>query len=617
MRDMVDKKLKDCVGIVVNEFFIKKEYTNKNKKESIYYINPYKFNFSDKTLENLKDIENKLIISNTKEEVNEAINNFTRAITKNLLSTINLNADKVSLYTIKIDNVLICQREEYMNMIFNVKIEMLFNENGDYKDNFQKGICSICGKLKETTSNATNLDFKFYMTDKLGFSSNLDGRFTKNYNICKNCYQYLMIGENCINGYLRTQIGRLNTYVIPSFLFKINKLDIKEFSEYIKSSTNSIINMTSLSGFQKQLERFKEYEAEKNNFIINYLIYQKSKSEFKILKLIKDVPPSRLNFIRNKEQEISNLIDDNYGGNRKLKIDLNQIWSCIPIKKGRKGSYTEFSRYLDIIDAIFSNTRIDYDFLINQFIEVIRIVKFEREGYNISSKLGFTNKIFQLNFLLLFVKKLNILGGLNMNEMNNVNIKGIGNFLPEEILDYWRDTEIYSNEYRKVLFLLGYLLGVIGNAQNTKDIKKEPILNKINFQGMGAEKLVRLANDVLEKLRQYDKLQYNKEIYSALKLLMDNKMEEWKLSNQENVFYVLSGYAFSNYSGLQRYVNGIEEKMKQKDNEIQEAKMGGKNFTEQEYLLSEAKKLFYGEKKDYKRINEILKNIKIINKEAE
>jgi hypothetical protein len=45
--------------------------------------------------------------------------------------------------------------------------------------------------------------------------------------------------------------------------------------------------------------------------------------------------------------------------------------------------------------------------------------------------------------------------------------------------------------------------------------------------------------------------------------------------------------------------------------------MGGKNFTEQEYLLSEAKKLFYGEKKDYKRINEILKNIKIINKEAE
>jgi hypothetical protein len=134
---------------------------------------------------------------------------------------------------------------------------------------------------------------------------------------------------------------------------------------------------------------------------------------------------------------------------------------------------------------------------------------------------------------------------------------------------------------------------------------------------MGAEKLVRLANDVLEKLRQYDKLQYNENIYTALKLLMDDGIIQWRLSNQENVFYVLSGYAFSNYSGWQRYINGIEEKMKQKDNEIQEAKISGKNLTEQELLLNEAKKLFYGDGKDYKRINEILKDIKKINKEVE
>jgi len=614
MRDRVDKKLKDRIEAVITEFFIKKDYANK------YVVNPNKFDFSDETLKNIKEIKNKLINSNTKEEVEETIKNLTREITKNLLYAKDLDSNKVSLYTIKIDNNLICQREEYINIIINLKIDMLFNENGDYKDNFQKGICLICGKEgKSTTSNTTNLEFKFYNSDKLGFSSNLDGRFTKNYNICKECYQYLMIAENFIEGNLRTRVGGLDTYVIPHFILKADKLDINEFSKYIISSTKSIANIKSVEEFQKNLGRFINYEAEKNNYIINFLFYYHpgGSSEFKILKLIKDVPPSRLDFIRDKKEDISNLVDKNYGGERDFKIDLEQIWFCVPIKKGEKRSYSGFSRYLDIIDAILSNIIIDYNFLIDQFTEVIRIIKFKRKGYNIWSRQDFINKILQLNFLLLFFKKLNILGGLNMNGISNANVKGIGDLLPEEILGYWRDMEIYSDECRKVLFLIGYLVGVIGNAQSAKDIKNKPILNKINFQGMGAEKLVRLANDVLEKLRQYDKLQYNENIYTALKLLMDGDIIQWRLSNQENVFYVLSGYAFSNYSGWQRYVNGIEEKMKQKDNEIQEAKISGKNLTEQELLLNEAKKLFYGEGKDYKRINEILKNIKKINKEVE
>jgi CRISPR-associated protein Csh1 len=429
---------------------------------------------------------------------------------------------------------------------------------------------------------------------KLGFSSNLDGKFTKNFNICKECYQYMMIGENFVNSNLRTRIGDLNTYVIPHFIFKLEDLDIEKFSEYINSSTNSITNLKSLKEFKKELEKFREYEAEKNNFIINYLFYQKSKSEFKILKLIKDVPPSRLDFIRGGEEEISNLVDGNYGGNRYLKIDLNLIWGCIPIKKGEGGSYSGFSRYLDILDAIFSDKRVDYNFLINQFTETIRIIKFEREGYNIWTKQDFTNKILQLNFLLLLFSKLKVLGGLDMGEMSNTNIGEVeAGMLPKEILDYWGDVVLYEEEQKRALFLLGYLVGEIGNAQSGAGHKKKPILDKINFQGMGTDKLMRLSNDVLEKLRQYDRLQYNEYTYSVLKSLVDNNMGKWNLSNQENVFYVLSGYAFSNYSGWQRYVKGIEEKIKQKESEIQN-----------------------GAEKDYKRVNELLKKIEIHDKEV-
>ena len=204
-----------------------------------------------------------------------------------------------------------------------------------------------------------------------------------------------------------------------------------------------------------------------------------------------------------------------------------------------------------------------------------------------------------------------------MDDVNNVNKGKIQDMISKEILNYWDDIKIYEDDCKRALFLLGYQIGEIGRKQTEKDIKKKPILNKLNFQGMGTEKLARLTNDVLEKLKQYDILQYNENAYSALKMLIDTNISGWKLSNQENVFYVLSGYAFSNYSGWQRYVKSIEEKIKQKEAEIQRAKKDGKDFTEQERLLDESKKLFYGEEKDYKRTNEILKSIKMTKKEVE
>ncbi|GCC11176.1 CRISPR-associated protein [archaeon] len=547
-------------------------------------------------------------------------------LTNDFLNIKSLSKDMVSIYTVSIGGKLLVDNSEYKGLLYYEKIGCLFDpDNGNYKQNLTiKGKCSICGKEEvPTTSNATNLNFKFYMTDKLGFSSNLDGKFIKNYNICKDCYQYLMIAENFIRSNLNTKIGGLYPYILPQFTYKKDTLNIKQFSRYIKLTANSIANYNSLKDSEKELEG--GYDEEKNSFIINYLFYQESKSEFKVLRLIKDIPPSRLDFIRRKVEEIINLVNGNYGGDRKLKIDLNQIWGCIPIKKGKKGYNSGSSRYLDILDAVFSDEKVDYNFLISQFTEVIRIIRFERDGYNIwdskkkiyKAKLYFTNKILQLNFLLLFFRKLGILGGMNMNEIRNKSVEDIENLLPKEIVDYWRDMETYRDDSKKALFLLGYLIGEIGNVQSGTGNKKKPILNKVNFQGMESEKLIRLSNDVLEKLRQYGILRYNENIYSSLKMLIDSNIGDWELSNQENVFYVLSGYAFSNFISLQRYVKNIEEKIKQKEDDIQKVKNNGKDVSEYEQLVDEAKKLFYGEGKEYKKANEILKNIKILDKEVE
>ncbi len=540
-------------------------------------------------------------------------------LTNDLLLCRGIKKDEVSIYTIKLDGDLLTKHQEYRDLIYYEKINSLFDvKNKHYENNLTaKGRCSICENDDlATTSNATNLEFKFYMTDKLGFSSNLDGTFTKNYNICKECYQYLMIAENFIDNNLSTRIGGLKMYIIPHFIFKLEDLDLKKFSKYIKYSTNSIDNLESLSDFQKKLEKFREYEAIKNNFIINYLFYQKSKSEFKILKLIKDVPPSRLDLIRGKIQEICNLVDDNYGGNKRLKLDLNRIWYCIPIK-GNEGSYSGFSRYLDILDAIFSDKIIDYNFLINQFTEVIRIIKFERKGYNIRIEQDFTDKIIQLNFLLLLFIKLKLLGGIDVGEKSNANIDEVGEcMLPTEILDYWSDVALYEDEQKRALFLLGYLVGVIGNAQSTTGHKTKPILDKISFQGMSVEKLIRLSNDVLEKLKQYKKLKYkNEDTYSVLKSLLDNHIANWSLSNQENVFYTLSGYAFSNYLVREKSKSTYFEELKNVSEYIQKNKEDSIKTKEMEKTLEEAKGL--AEEYKYSAARKLLKNIGILNKDKE
>ncbi len=589
--------------------------TNKRNKELINEIEQKCIFLLDHTTELLnkkyEELENLIAdIVNSKGFQYEYTNN--KPVTR---------SPNISIYTIKINNRLICQTNEYKKVLVNEKVSSLFNNSKKFYQN--KSTCSICGENnKETTSDSTNLEFAFYVRDKIGFSSNLDGRFTKNYNICKDCYQYLMIGETSIDNNLKTQIGMV-AYIIPHLIYNVNNLNIEDFSKYVKASTNSIVNLRSLKESKKELEKYSEYGAKKNNFVINYLFYRPSaQSDFKILKLIKDVPPIRLDFIRRKEEEIINLVNSDYDGNKNLKVDLEAIWGCIPIKKGERGSYSGYSRYLDIIDAVFSDNRVEYSFLINQFAEVIRIIKFKRNNYNILDNKNemnqsdyFTNKLLQFNFLLLFFKKLNALGGADMIETSNMVGVEVEELLPKQILDYWKGIEIYKDDRKKSLFILGYLIGEIGNAQSISGHEKMPILNKINFQGIGLEKLGWLSGQVVEKLRQYNKWQFNKDIYSAHIALMDRNKMQWKLSNQENLFYILSGFAFSNYLVRKRSKDKYFEKKKIISEYIEKAKEDGKNIEKEEITFKEANEL--EQKGRYSEGRKILEKIEIPNKDKE
>lgn len=113
----------------------------------------------------------------------------------------------------------------------------------------------------------------------------------------------------------------------------------------------------------------------------------------------------------------------------------------------------------------------------------------------------------------------------------------------DDIKDYILEMEY--DEQQSAMFLLGYLIGEIGNAQYKRmGEDRKPILNKLNFGGIDKNKIIRLTNDIFNKLVQEKIRKYNEVTFSECKRLLDLNKDSWKLNKQENLFYILSGYGY-------------------------------------------------------------------------
>lgn len=148
----------------------------------------------------------------------------------------------------------------------------------------------------------------------------------------------------------------------------------------------------------------------------------------------------------------------------------------------------------------------------------------------------------------MYLSKLNLLEKGKTMKVGELNLK-------LEMQEYIKQMG-YSEE-QVAVFLLGYLIGEIGNAQWSKENPTKPILNKITYRGMTTEKLRRLTNEVFEKLKQYKSgnkslLTFNEPIFAEYKRFLDRNIKNWHLSDQENVFYALSGYAYAAHKRIRK-----------------------------------------------------------------
>jgi len=458
-----------------------------------------------------------------------------------------LKKDEISLFTLKFNDELLSDNEEYRNYIYKSLIGEIFEKT-------ENGKCHICSKEKKVTWDTTRFWFKFYMTDKVGFSSNLQGEkaFLKNYSLCEECYKSILLAEAFIKNNLSSYLSNYSVYILPSLYLK-NTLPIKKieaWAKYFKDKFGAVVTVDGLYNFQQKLEEYRDYHLTQDNFMLNFIFAEKSQAAFKIYQLIQDIPPSRLDKIREASVYIKKLIEDSIGENN-FYLSLGKIYYLFPIGKNKKTKFI-----LSFYNSLFSFVPIDYQVLIKEFIKRILEVRFSilEKEYN---DIDLSNIILLQNLLLCYIRNLSLLMGGRMVDVNNEKI--INDLeIRDDFKNFFKEAKYSENMIS--LFLLGKIIAEIGKEQYEKGDKNKSILNKVNFQGMDVNKLIRLFNDVYEKMKQYKVLSAeNEKIYGISKELFDKNRFSWNLSLQENVFYILSGYSFVTYKAITKGEGGKNE----------------------------------------------------------
>jgi len=534
-------ELYSLLHLAREELFIDLKFSGKNK----YILNGEKVGLLEKG--HIKRCLREGKNENKKDNAifKEILKSLEAGLLKRLKSEIRFTKKEIGLITLKINGRIMAQKDEYRSIIVKEKIDSIFHEN--------KKICSCCNKSRPFTDKPKFAKAKSalgsYITDKYGFSSELSGVYANRFSICKDCYKKILVGEIFVRNKLSSRLGGLNVYIVPKFLFlaDIGKKRISAWADYVIYTFNTVKTYKNLEYLENRLEEFREMESLHNTLTLNFFFWQQGTgSETKIQKLIVNVAPTRLLEITRVSNQIGDIGGEFFGESNLWRIDLQCIYYLIPLRerKSKGETWLEYRKLLHLYDSILTGKPVSLSFLVNQFVLLARIFRFEQfETYQLRKPeqpnrvdRALVNSILQANLLLCFLRKLKLIfGGGPMNH-NSLSIDDETKIFIQEM---------QYDEPRVAMFLLGTLIGSIGNAQYNSESKKKSILNKITFQGMNKNKVIRVSNEIFEKLIEYKQLDFCEMRFSEFKRLIDNKIEDWPLSDQDNVFYILSGYAFS------------------------------------------------------------------------
>jgi CRISPR-associated protein Csh1 len=242
---------------------------------------------------------------------------------------------------------------------------------------------------------------------------------------------------------------------------------------------------------------------------------------------------------------------------RKVAIfNLNTMYFIIPQRKDKEKK----NEALGIFKAILERRKIESKVIFNHFSNVILCHYYKRyDAFKNVRKYGndafdfaIRDTVFKYLAFIQVLKHLNLLENMEENQNQELALIPIEETNPtdfgEKIEQFF--TTMNYNDAQRAMFYLGRILSTVAYIQQDK---KKTVLEKVNFNGMDKKDIQRLRLGLIEKAKQYQEV--GKVIFNDSLFTKHFDFNNWSMSEQEAVFFLLSGYSF-----------GIQTKDKKEEN---------------------------------------------------
>ncbi|WP_067933420.1 type I-B CRISPR-associated protein Cas8b/Csh1 [Alicyclobacillus kakegawensis] len=479
---------------------------------------------------------------------------FIPDIEKRVMQAANISSNRVVLWSLCIDGKRIVDHPDYRELVVHDRILNIFAEEAS------PGICSACGAEDLVTANFTRMKFKYYNTDKISFASGVRReRFNRNLVVCSTCYKALLAAEAFVHGHMRTQIGHLRFYVIPEILGpNSSEVDPRAWTRLVRHQVQSVVNFAGIADLEDEIQMDQE-EYGYLGYVVNLLFHVWNNAELRLYNLVRDVPRTRFQELRRAFRRYERLGEDLFGprGTNQERIrwtpDFTALYRLIPVTRTNRSE--EYRRVLQLFDALLTGQAISYRTLMESFCKLIQIHRFGRYA---STNVMAPQAGFELSRLSDDVLLANMVLSM-LQDLKQL----MGSPFHREAKDVQRDTHLDADAFlrqvgyrasQEALFWLGAAVCSVATAQWNNNLKTMPVLEKINYRGMSAADVIRLVGKIEEAFQQYKLFQWSTEsealfrMHFAFAQALETNPPRWKaeyrLTDEEAVFYILTGFAY-------------------------------------------------------------------------
>ena len=470
-----------------------------------------------------------------------------------------------NIISFKINGKYLGDYEVFRDILVSSATEKYYKKFGKVSKS-EDQLCSICQERKGEVYGFVST-FNFYTVDKPGFVS---GGFRqenawKNYPVCLNCALTLEEGKKYLENYLNFNFYGFKYLLIPKF--------IKSIPKEVQSSIFKTIESQKDPRFRKkEIKRLTSDEDEllylmseqKNFFNNNFLFYWAPKgfngAVFNILLYIEDILPSRLR----KMFEVKEMVDQeeifkscmvptfNKQGKKDGEIPLEFNFGVLRTFFPRVSANRTFDKYfLNLVNNIFIDKPVNYDFLLNSIMQKIR-----DDFLN-----GYPTKIDTLKaFMLLnYLHKLKILKFKEgKNRMENLVLpKEIGGEIKEKTEVFFQKySDFFDSNLKKAIFLEGVLTQFLLNIQY-RERKANPFRVKLKGLKLDENQVRKLLPEIQNKLEEYGK-NYYRDLESIIAHYFISSGNKWNITNDEISFYFVLGMNLSDLFRKEKESGGEE-----------------------------------------------------------